>query len=90
MSSHDVPGDTNLLEHEIKVTTDIPLRQKPYPIPFSHLPMVEKEIKSMLEMGVIEPSSSPYSSPIVLIKKKEMNAQSADPNDRSAQEMFIK
>ncbi|XP_070550990.1 uncharacterized protein [Ptychodera flava] len=31
---------------------------------------VRREVESMLEMGVIEPSDSPYASPIVLINKK--------------------
>ena len=62
----DVPGTTNLIDHDIKLTTEAPLRQKPYPIPFSHLPIVENEINSMLDMDVIEPSNSPFSSPIVL------------------------
>jgi hypothetical protein len=32
---------------------------------------VEKKIDDMLEKGVIQPSSSPWSSPIVLVRKKD-------------------
>ena len=67
----DQPGCTNLIEHDIKLTTDTPIRQRPYPLPFSKLSVVEKEINDMLKLNVIEPSDSPYSSPIVLIAKKD-------------------
>ena len=29
------------------------------------------EVDSMLEMGVVRPSMSPYASPIVMVKKKD-------------------
>ena len=32
---------------------------------------METEIQDMLDLGVIEPSISPYSSPIVLVPKKD-------------------
>ena len=32
---------------------------------------METEIQNMLDLGVIEPSISPYSSPIVLVPKKD-------------------
>nr|KAG5685223.1 hypothetical protein BaRGS_030461 [Batillaria attramentaria] len=33
--------------------------------------IVEKEVKTMLELGVIEPSKSNYCSPVVLVSKKD-------------------
>ena len=67
----DKPGLTDLLEHEIKTTTDTPIRLKLYPLPFAMTDVVSNEIEKMLEMQVIEPSESAYSSPIVLVKKKD-------------------
>ena len=67
----DKPGLTDLLEHEIKTTTGTPIRLKPYPLPFAITDVVSDEIEKMLEMQVIEPSESAYSSPIVLVKKKD-------------------
>ena len=32
--------------------------------------VVKREVKKMMEMGVIEPAASPFCSPIVLVKKK--------------------
>ena len=67
----DVPGKTSLIECSIKTESNTPVRVKSYPIPYSKLDTVKCEVKQMLEMGVIEPSSSPYNAPIVLIKKKD-------------------
>ena len=36
---------------------------------------MKSEIDEMIELGVIEPSISPYSSPIVLVLKKDGSAR---------------
>jgi len=53
------------------LTTNDPIRIKGYPIPFHSQPVVKEEVEKMLDLGVIEPSNAPFSSPIVLIKKKD-------------------
>ncbi len=67
----DSPGTTHLAEHKIILTTDEPVRQRPYPLPFSTREQVKEEIQKMLKDDVIERTSSPYASPIVLVKKKD-------------------
>ena len=67
----DVPGKTNTLSHEIRLTSESPIRLRPYAIPHSLVDKFEKEVKSMLDLGVIEASTSPYSSPVVLVKKPD-------------------
>jgi len=42
---------------------------KAYPLPFSEV--IGKELEAMLELGVIETLNSPYSSPVVIFKKKD-------------------
>ena len=32
---------------------------------------LQNEVDSILEMGVLRPSTSPYASPIVMVKKKD-------------------
>ena len=59
------------LMHSIRLVSSDPIRIKPYPFPFSTKTTVEEEVRSMLNMGVIEPSDSAYSSPVVLVKKKD-------------------
>ncbi|XP_052079017.1 uncharacterized protein LOC127717282 [Mytilus californianus] len=67
----DSPGCTDLLEHDIKLSSETPIRMKPYPIPYSMLDTVNAEVSKMLDLGVIEASTSPYASPIVIVKKKD-------------------
>ena len=65
------PGLTNLVEHQIPLTSDIPVRSKPYPIPYSCRESLKKEIQKMEEMGIIERSNTPYSSPPVVVGKRD-------------------
>ena len=67
----DVPKVTNLLEHSIPLTTDEPVISKPYPVPLSMKNVIRKEIDKMLKLGVIEPSTASYASPVVLVRKKD-------------------
>ena len=65
------PGRTTLMEHDIKLTTDTPVRVKQYPLPYSMMQAVNDEVRSMIELGVIERSESPYCSPVIIVKKKD-------------------
>lgn len=65
------PGFTNLGKHDIKLTTDVPIRSKPYPVPFALKQVVIEEVKSMLDLKVIEPSDSQYCSNYVIVKKPD-------------------
>ncbi|XP_072043172.1 uncharacterized protein [Amphiura filiformis] len=67
----DKPGFTHLGSHDIKLTDSTPVRTKPYPIPYALRDSVKEEIKTMLELDVIEPSTSPYASPLVVVKKAD-------------------
>lgn len=67
----DLPGRTELVQHEIKLTTNDPIRNKPYQVPYALRDEVRNEIKQMLKMNIIEPSESPYASSIVMVKKPD-------------------
>ncbi len=67
----DAPGHTHIEKHEIKLSTQDPLRIRGYPIPFKVRETVSQEVEEMLKLGVIEPSKSPYSSPVILVRKKD-------------------
>ena len=66
-----LPGRTDQIQHDIKLLTSEPIRTKGYSIPYKTRSVIETEIQDMLDLGVIEPSISPYSSPIVLVPKKD-------------------
>jgi hypothetical protein len=48
-----------------------PVKVRPYRYPQSQKEQIEIMIQDMLAEGIIQPSTSPYSSPIVLVKKKD-------------------
>ena len=48
-----------------------PIRQMPRKVPHHLKVEIDKQLDQMLEQGVIEPSSSPWASPICLVKKKD-------------------
>ena len=66
-----LPGHTTLTEHRI-ITEDAHLvRLAPYRIPHAYRDDVKRELEEMLECGIIEPSTSGWSSPLVTVKKKD-------------------
>lgn len=67
----DVPGMTDLVSHSICLTSSEPIRSKAYKVPFAVQENITKEVNEMLVHDIIEPSNSPYSSPVVLVKKKD-------------------
>ena len=48
-----------------------PINQRPYRLPLSKKAIVDQELDKMLEEGIIEPSSSPWASPLTLVPKKD-------------------
>jgi hypothetical protein len=47
------------------------VNQRPYRLPHHQKNILEEIIKSLLQKGVIRGSSSPYSSPVLLVKNKD-------------------
>ena len=64
-------GETDLIEFSIDTGDARPLRQPARRIPFAARQEVSKQLMSMLQTGVIQPSQSPWASPVVLVKKKD-------------------
>ena len=63
-------GKTNLVRHEIKVETETPIKQAVRRPPLHLRDAAEKEVQKMLKDEIVEPSDSPWASPVVLVKKK--------------------
>ncbi|GFX09598.1 retrovirus-related Pol polyprotein from transposon 17.6 [Trichonephila clavipes] len=64
-------GRTRLTKHRIDKGEHPPIKQHPRRLPFAKQEEVEKLIKDMKDNDVIEPSSSPWASPIVLVREKD-------------------
>ena len=69
--STDIPGETDLIQHQIKLTDETPIRCKPYPLPYAMRDELRNEVDTILEIGVVRPSTSPYATPIVMVRKKD-------------------
>jgi hypothetical protein len=67
----DLPGCTNILEREIELDENIPFRSRTYPLPFAVRDTIKNEVEMIKQMGIIEPSSSQYISPPVIVKKPD-------------------
>ena len=63
-----LPGDlipsTQLTTHKIVVKTPKPINIKSYRPPECHREEIKRQMEEMLTKGIIEPSDSPYNSPI--------------------------
>ena len=68
--SDDDLGRTTIVKHQIDVGDVAPVRQPPRRLPFHQREVVQQHVDKMLKNGIIEPSKGPWSSPVVLVKKK--------------------
>jgi hypothetical protein len=64
-------GRTSVVKHTIPLINDTPIKLRPYRIPFKLQEEGDNHIQQMLTNGIIRPSTSPWSAPVVLVKKKD-------------------
>jgi hypothetical protein len=64
-------GKANNFKHKFFTKTDEPVFQKQYPIPQMHCEYLEKQVKEWLKLGIVQPSTSHYNSPMFLVPKKD-------------------
>jgi len=59
------------VEHEIYIEDVKPIRQKSYHVPYAKRALVEEELQDMMDIGVMQLSTSLLASPIVLVEKQD-------------------
>ena len=65
------PGTTSTIKHQIDVGENKPIHQAPFRTSSKERKIIEEETNKMLSQGIIERSSSPWASPVVLVTKKD-------------------
>ncbi|KZS07239.1 Uncharacterized protein APZ42_029099, partial [Daphnia magna] len=68
--SEDNLGHCALVEHDINTRVNPPIHQLTCKSAWKERTVIQKQVEGMLRMGIIEHSDSPWSSPVVLVKKK--------------------
>ena len=64
-------GRTGIVQHRIDTGDHPPIKQAPRRVPMHQQGTVRQHVNDMLQHRVIQPSTSPWAAPIVLVKKKD-------------------
>jgi RNase H-like domain found in reverse transcriptase/Reverse transcriptase (RNA-dependent DNA polymerase) len=67
----EIRGARTHYKHVIDTGDHKPIKQAPYRLAPHYKQWVQEEIQQMLKSGIIRPSNSPWSSPIVIVPKKD-------------------
>ena len=64
-------GRTDVVTHQIDTGSAHPIRQPARRLPHAMREEVDQQVEDMLRNGIIQPSSSPWSAPVILVQKKD-------------------
>ncbi|UYV79612.1 hypothetical protein LAZ67_18000031, partial [Cordylochernes scorpioides] len=63
---------TSLAKHKIETGNHQPIKHRPYRVSPTERQAIQTEVDKMLDAGIIRHSESPWSSPVILVKKKDV------------------
>lgn len=67
-------GETNIMEMEINLVPGTrPHRAAPYRCSPKHREIIDQEVQKLCQQRIVEPSNSPFASPVVLVRKPNNN-----------------
>lgn len=66
-----VVGRTNIVKHRIVLDDTPPIKQRYYPVSPVIQKAIDEQVNEMLSNDIIEPSNSSWSSPVLLVPKKD-------------------
>ena len=62
---------TTTVTHKISTVDELPVKVPHRTIPPNHIKEVKQHIQKLLRQNVIRPSTSPYTAPVVLVRKPD-------------------
>ena len=65
----ETPGCTQAIKHDIEVCSTERIKPKLYPVPLHLKTYFNHEVEEFLSQGIIRPSTSHHSSPVLMVKK---------------------
>jgi len=65
------PGRTSLLKFRIDTGDAVPFKLQPYRVSKAEGDVMEAEIQENLDLGLLRPSTSPWASPVLMIRKPD-------------------
>lgn len=66
-----LPLNRNIVHSIVLQERTTPISMRPYRYLHHHKTEIEQQVNEMLQQGIIHHSSSPFSSPVILVKKKD-------------------
>jgi hypothetical protein len=66
---------TDLVQHHIDTGDARPIRRPPYRVPYALREEMDRQVEGMLQKGLIEPSTSRWNFPSILIPKRSIDGQ---------------
>ena len=63
----------NFYNQELQLTDSTPVYIKNYRLPQTQFEEIDKQVKKLIEDDIVEPSVSPYNSPLLIVPKKSEN-----------------
>ncbi|XP_076033590.1 uncharacterized protein LOC143020752 [Oratosquilla oratoria] len=67
----DISRPCSTLEHDVETEGALPIRQRPYRLNAFKREYLRAEVQRLQELGIVEPSHSPWASPVVLVPKPD-------------------
>ncbi|UYV84801.1 hypothetical protein LAZ67_X003569 [Cordylochernes scorpioides] len=62
---------TSTVKHKINTGDHSPIKQRPYRVAPSERRLIQQKVNKMIENHIVKPSESPWSSPVILVRKKD-------------------
>jgi len=64
-------GKTDLVHHVIQTNSSLPIRKLPFRTSPKEKEIITKEVEALQQHGIIRPSSSPWATNVVLVRKRD-------------------